>query len=221
MKLPFTTDEFFKIFEKYNLAVWPMQYVSVIMAMIAIFLAVKKTSYSSGAISLILSFLWLWMGAVYHLSFFASINEAAYAFGGIFIFQGILFLFPGFYPYQLSFRFKKDIYGITGGIFMLFALLVYPFIGYCLGHVYPLSPTFGLPCPTTIFTFGLMLWLDKKCPVYFLIIPLLWSVLGSTASISLGVKEDMALGVTGIIAFVMILYKNRKTAAISAGLSAG
>jgi len=221
MKMPFTSDEFFNVFERYNLAVWPMQYVLVVMAVAVILLAIKRTSHSSGAISLILSFLWLWMGAVYHLSFFASINKAAYGFGSVFILQGILFLFPGFSRNLLSFGFKTDVYGITGGIFMLFALVVYPTIGYYSGHVYPMSPTFGAPCPTTIFTFGLLLWLDRKCPVYFLIIPFLWSVLGSTASISLGVKEDIALGVTGITAVVMLLLKNRRTAAISTGLSIG
>ncbi|WP_414541485.1 DUF6064 family protein [Nostoc sp. CCY0012] len=29
---------------------------------------------------------------------------------------------------------------------------MYPLIGYALGRIFPTSPTFGVPCPTTIFT---------------------------------------------------------------------
>lgn len=211
MKLPFTTDEFFKVFEKYNLAVWPMQYILPLMAIAAILRALKRTPFSAKSIIFILSFLWLWMGAVYHLSFFTAINKAAYIFGGVFIIQGILFLFAGFFRNQFSFQFKNNIYGIAGSIFMLFALVIYPLIGYYLGRIYPFSPTFGLPCPTTIFTFGMLLWMDKKSPIYILIIPFLWSVIGFYASFSLGIKEDTGLLITGIIVIIMMLIKRKRT----------
>jgi hypothetical protein len=54
---------------------------------------------------------------------------------------------------------------------VVFALVLYPVIGYTFGHIYPSSPTFGLPCPTTIFTFGIFLWSDKRLPVAILVIP--------------------------------------------------
>src|SRR6476646_5210468 len=97
MKLPFTTEDFLKVFEKYNLAVWPMQYALYLIAIAAVILGVKTTSYSSKYISFILAVLWLWMGIVYHLLFFTLINKAAYGFGLIFIIQGVLFLVPGFF----------------------------------------------------------------------------------------------------------------------------
>ena len=158
MKLPFTTEEFLRVFERYNLAVWPMQYIFILMAVAAIILAVRKSAYSGKLITIFLSIFCLWMGAVYHISFFTSINKAAYVFGTIFILQGALFLFAGILKNQLSFQFKNNIYGIAGAILMVFALLIYPLIGNRLGHIYPFSPTFGLPCPTTIFTFGMLLW---------------------------------------------------------------
>jgi hypothetical protein len=209
MKFPFTTEEFFGVFEKYNHAVWPMQYILVLLSIVAILLGIKRRAYSAKTISVILSFLWLWMGAIYHLSFFTVINKAAYIFGAVFILQGILFLFAGFRN-QLSFQFRNTSYGITGGIFMLYALIVYPLVGYYLGRHYPSNPTFGLPCPTTIFTFGMLLWMSKKCPVYILIIPFLWSVIGFSAALSLGIKEDTGLLIAGIFSFLLILVKNKK-----------
>jgi len=210
MKLPFTTEEFLKVFEKYNLAVWPMQYGLYLIAVAAVILAVKTTTYSSKYISLALALLWLWMGIVYHLLFFSTINKAAYGFGLLFIVQGVLFLIQGFFRNQFSFEFKNDIYGFVGTAVILFALIVYPVISYYLGHMYPSSPTFGLPCPTTIFTFGIILWMKNRCPVYVLFIPLLWSVLGFSAVYFLGMHEDSGLLVTGMLTALLIAIKNRK-----------
>ena len=210
MKLPFTTEEFLRVFERYNLAVWPMQYIFILMAVAAIILAVRKSAYSVKLITIFLSIFCLWMGAVYHISFFTSINKAAYVFGTIFILQGALFLFAGILKNQLSCQFKNNIYGIAGAILMVFALLIYPLIGNRLGHIYPFSPTFGLPCPTTIFTFGMLLWADRKIPVYLFIIPLLWSAIGFSASFSLGMKEDVSLLISGIITVSLILIKYKR-----------
>lgn len=210
MKLPFTTEDFLKIFEKYNLTVWPLQYVLFLIAIVVVILAVKTTSYSSKYISLALSILWFWMGIVYHLLFFTMINKAAYGFGLLFIIQGFLFLVPGFFRNQFSFEFKNDIYGFAGAVVILFALIIYPLIGYYAGHIYPATPTFGLPCPTTIFTLGIILWMKNRCPVYILIIPLLWSLLGFSAAYLLGIKEDTGILITGIFTALLILIKNQR-----------
>jgi hypothetical protein len=89
-------------------------------------------------------------------------------------------------------------------------MLIYPILGQLLGHLYPRCPTFGVPCPTTIFTFGMLLWTIGKVPKYVLIIPLLWSIIGFSAAINLGIKEDIGLLIAGLVATFMILYKDRK-----------
>ena len=209
MRLPFTTDEFFRVFANYNLKVWPMQFVLLLMAIAIILLALKRRSYSSKYVVLILSFLWIWMGAVYHLAFFSTINKAAYIFGGIFILQGILFLLAARSIHRISFQFKKNIYGFTGMLFIVYSLAIYPSIGLFLGHDYPASPTFGLPCPTTIFTFGILLWMNKRVPIYLLIIPLLWTAIGFLAAFSMGVYEDIGLLVAGIVTAVLNTTKGK------------
>lgn len=210
MKLPFTIDQFLEVFRDYNLAVFPMQVVFYLVAALAIFFSLKKNSWSDRFIAALLSFLWLWMGVVYHLIYFTAINKAAYAFGTLYLGQATIFLFFGVYRRTLSFKFGRDIYGITGGLLILYALAIYPVIGYLLGHAYPESPTFGLPCPTTIFTFGLLLWTDRKFPRGILVIPFLWSIVGFMAAFSLGIREDIGLMVSGVVATGLLLMRNRK-----------
>ena len=205
MKTPFTVEQFLEVFKKYNETVFPMQIILYLMGTIAIYLIIKPTSRSNKIISGILAFLWLWMGIVYHLVFFTAINKAANLFGSIFILQAFLFLSFGVFQNKLSFKFHLDIYGFTGIILIVFALIGYPILGYIFGHRYPLSPTFGLPCPTTIFTFGLLLLIYKKCPVSILVIPFIWSVLGFSAAFhfSKGTRTSIVVPSSGADRIVM------------------
>jgi hypothetical protein len=69
---------------------------------------------------------------------------------------------------------------------------------------------FGVaPCPTTIFTFGLLLWANKPVPVYILVIPLIWSIIGTMAAVSLQVPQDYGLGIAGIVGTVLVIMRNR------------
>ncbi len=209
MKTPFTLEQFLEVFKNYNLAVWPMQVVFYLLAMAVIFFSLKKFNYSNPVINIILSFFWLWIGVVYHIMYFSGINKAAYVFGGIFIIQGIIFLYYGAFKSKISFHFRYNFNNITGALMILYALIIYPLLGYFLGHKYPYSPTFGLPCPTTIFTFGILLTANRKVPVFVLIIPVIWAVIGFIAAINFGILEDIGLLVSGILATILILRNNK------------
>lgn len=210
MKTPFTLDQFFEVFKNYNETVFPAQIFLYLTSFIMIYLLIKPTSISNKIISGLLTFFWLWMGIVYHFIFFTTINNAAYIFGATFLLQSVLFLTHGVFKNKLSFSFHSDIYGVTGIVLILFALIIYPVLGYFLGHIYPFSPTFGLPCPTTILTFGVLLLSDKKFPIVILIIPFLWSVIGFTAAFNFGIWEDTGLIIAGLLSSFLILIKNRK-----------
>jgi hypothetical protein len=209
MKTPFTVEQFLELFKKYNIAVWPIQIVFYLLAICAIVFLIRKNKVSDFFISSFLAFLWLWIGIVYHLIFFTTINKAAYVFGILFILQSIIILVFGVFRNTLAYQYKKDIFSLIGGLLLSYALIFYPILGYYLGHQYPYSPTFGLPCPTVIFTFGILLFSRKKISYAVMIIPLLWSILGFFASISFGILEDIGLLLSGIIGIVMLVKKNK------------
>jgi hypothetical protein len=210
MNLPFTIKQFMAVFEAYNLAVWPMQIVIYVLGLAAVVLAIRKTRASDRAIAGVLSFLWLWMGIAYHLASFTQINRLAYGFGALFIVEGILLLVFGVGKRTLSFRFEPSIYSLIGGLFILYALAVYPLLGGAAGHRYPAAPGFGLPCPTTIFTFGILLWTDRRVPFRLFAIPLLWSVIGFQAALLLGVPEDYGLLAAGVVGAVLLIARDRE-----------
>jgi hypothetical protein len=211
MNLPFTVEQFLSVFEQYHQAVWPMPIALNLLGLVAVILAFRKTRELNRSIATILSFFWFWIGIAYHFAFFTAINPAAYAFATLFVIQGILFLVFGVFKKRLSFGFKLNAHGITGALLILYAMVIYPLLGYALGHAYPRTPTFGLPCPTTIFTFGLLLWTDAKVPKVVLIIPFLWSIIGFMAAVNLGVLQDIGLLVAGLVGTTLVILRDRQS----------
>jgi hypothetical protein len=203
-----TLDMLLSTFEKYNLDIWPIQILAYLLGIAALFFAIKRTQYSGRIVTGILAFLWLWTAVGFFFLYFGPVYNLAYAFGGFFIIQGVLFLADVVKP-RFSFGFKGDVYSIIGALFIVYAMIGYPVVGYFLGHKYPQSPPFGLtPCPTAVFTFGLFLLTDKKVPKLFLLIPLLWALSG-VMPVSVGILEDIGMIISGVLGTALILYRDR------------
>ena len=223
MTLPFTRSEFFAVFARYNDAVWPAQLGLYALAIVAVILSLRRSGTASRIALSSLAALWLWMGVVYHAGFFARVNPAAIGFAAAFVVQACLFL-------RLAVRGKvmvaprNDPAGWAGAALVIFGLAVYPLMSVAAGHHYPAQPTFGLPCPTTIFTLGIMLWMLGSVPRHLFVIPLLWAMTGSLAALQLGVTEDLSLAaallMTAIVWLARITANREKSAALESPAAA-
>ena len=211
MWLPFTADQFLDVFRQYNVAVRPAQWVLLGLGVVAVVIAAFGRRDSGRWVSASLAALWLWMSFAYHVAFFAAINRAALYFAAAFTIQAALFAWTVFRTPAVSYRPQSTISIILGAVLFAYALVAYPALSYALGHRYPAAPTFGLPCPTTIFTLGLLVWGGTALPRRVLIVPLLWAVVGTSAAVSLGMVEDFGLLVSAI-AVVIWLPLGRRVA---------
>ncbi len=190
-----------------------MQLILIGLALGAVVLCIRQRS-GGKTISAILVFFWAWVAVAYHLVFFSAINPAAYLFAALFLAQAGIFLWLGVYEDRFRFRSGTDLSGMAGWLMIAYALVVYPLLGYAFGHVYPRSPTFGVPCPTTIFTFAMLLWQREPGRFYVLTIPLLWSLIGFTAALNFGIIEDIGLLLSGVsTADIIAIRKSRSLSA--------
>lgn len=205
MDLPFTTEQFFNVFAQYNHAVWPMQVVLFLLAVAVVFLLLRPIAAANRLISTMLALFWAWMAIAYHFAFFTAINPAAWLFGGLFLVAALVFIWLGVVKDKLRFAARSGVWGWLGGLLIVYALIIYPLLGWWLGHRYPELPTFGLPCPTTIFTLGILLCTKPPVPRSVFIVPLLWSAIGAIAAWQLNVLQDYGLLLAGIIALSFIL----------------
>jgi hypothetical protein len=205
MRVPFTLDQFLDVFGRYNEAVWPLQLLLLAMAAVAIAAAVRGGRSGSRVASAVLAILWIWMGVAYHAVFFRPINPAARLFAVAFVAQGLLIGWLGVVRSKLRFKPHRDRGTTIGFVLILYALLVYPAIGYAIGHTYPLTPTFGVPCPTTIFTFGMLLLCASPRPRSVFVVPGAWAVFGAFAAVQLGMWEDIGVVVAAVVAITIVL----------------
>ncbi len=211
MELPFTSEQFFDLFEAYNLAIWPAQFLAYVLGWIAAWCVLRESRFCDHLISLILAAFWIWNGAIYHLRFFTTINKAAYLFGVMFIFQGVLFFWYGNIRGRLVFGVSPFLRRLAGCAAILYAMFIYTGVAILHYHQWPRSPMFGVaPCPMTIFTFGLLLWTTEKAPWQLLVIPSLWSFIAFSAAILLGVKEDFVLPIVAVVSVALLLAVKRE-----------
>ena len=199
MALPFTVEQFYGVFRDYNAAVWPAQWFLVALALVAVGAVLRPQPWSGIVVSAILGVLWAWIALIYHLAFFAQISPAAYGFAAVSAAGAVVFIWQGVIRRRLSFRWVPGLNAMAGVVLIAFALVVYPVWSAYAGHPYPATPTFGLPCPTTIFTIGLLCFAVPPMPRSPLIVPLLWCLVGAQAAFLLDVQPDLGLIAAAVV----------------------
>jgi hypothetical protein len=215
MQVPFSTEQFFEVIRNYNEGVWPIQVVLNVLGLVAVGLLWWGRAWSARAIWAMLALLWAWTGVVYHLAFFTGINPAAYAFAAIFLLGAAAFLRLAIGSNALAFTPAKDAATGVGLALIAYALVAYPIWSSLGGHAYPDLPTFGLPCPTTIFTIGMLAMVrgGRTWPLF--IAPVLWSMIGLQAAFLFGVYPDLGLGIAGLAGIALAFRAGRRATQVA------
>ena len=205
MTMPFTVQQFFEVFASYNAAIWPAQIAAYVFGLAVVASIGLKWPNAPLFILSALAFMWLWNGIGYQLMFFAPINPAAKVFAGTFVVQAMLLAGCAIAPRGLTFQIGRDVRSAAGLMFILFAMFVYPALGFLAGHGFMSGPMFGVaPCPTTIFTIGLLLLAHGRLVSVLAIIPFLWSLVGLAAALQLRMYEDLVLPIASVVLVVIL-----------------
>lgn len=206
--MPFTAQQFMELFAEYNTSVWPAQAGLILLALLAVASLFIEFPKRDQLISGTLAFFWAWMAIAYHFVFFTRINNAAWLFGSVFILEALLLVWVGIIKQSLHFHSSNNLAAKLGLLLIAYALVLYPALNLTLGHTYPTMPTFGLPCPVTIFTLGLLLNTTPLAAKLLLVIPLLWAVIGSSAAYLLGIVEDLGLMLAGLLCLYLFVTQS-------------
>ncbi len=193
------------MFVAYNVAIWPAQIVGYILGFLALAALLLNSLAGKRAILTILAVLWTWNAIGYHFFFFAEINPAAKGFAALFFLQAIMFAASAVSSNELRFSVLWDFRSALGLSVIFYAIVIYPILGLWAGHGLLAGPMFGVaPCPTAIFTIGMLLLARGKRVVWLSIIPFLWSLVGLAATVQLGILEDLGLPVAGIVLLIVL-----------------
>jgi hypothetical protein len=203
VNLPFTPEQFFRVFADYNQQFVVVVVVWWVATVGALALVWRQPERRSSYLSYFLGVLWVWNAVAYHAYLFTRINPAAWFFSALFVVQGLLFVWAGArldVNYLCATRLSRSV-----GIPLVVYSLAYPFLTIAAGHRYPATPTFGLPCPTVILTIGLLLTVHERVPLILAPIPIVWAFIGGSAAMLLRVQTDYALLAAGMVLIAAVL----------------
>jgi len=207
MQLPFTTEQFFDLFAAYNGALWPAA-VALWTASVAICaLRLSSCRPRDRWISALLAAHWAWSALAYHLAFFTRINPAAWIFAALFLGQAVLFVRVGVVHRRVSFAPWSNAWAPLAWSLIAYSL-IYPAINAIEYLDLSRIPTFGVPCPTTIFTAGVLMLATRRS-WRLAAVPVIWSAIGGSAAFLLRVHADFALPVAGV---ALAIFSTRRTA---------
>jgi peptidoglycan/LPS O-acetylase OafA/YrhL len=190
LNLPFTHDQFLDVFAAYNGALWPLAallWLVTVAALVA--LGMHRLGPRMAAALLVVH--WA-LSAGYHLVYFSTINPAARLFGALFLVQAAIFAWVAVDDFGLRVTWGRRPHQVLSVAFCAYAVL-YPFVALATGLQWPRMPAFGVPCPTTLLTVGLLLGLAPKRHRGLSVIPVLWCLVAGTAAFQLGIRPDLAL----------------------------
>lgn len=194
MDLPFTREEFTRTFVTYNEGIWPMQIFAWALGAALVGIIFRGRAWSAQVVLAGLSAIWAWTGVEYHMLHFALVNPAAYAFGIGFAVEGFLLALFALRPSHFTFRSSFDAVTVAGWVLIAYGLIIYPVAALLWTHPYPATPMFGVtPCPTVIFTMGVLLLVEPRPHWLLFVLPCTWAIVGGSAAILLDVPEDWAL----------------------------
>jgi hypothetical protein len=211
MALPFTAEQFYGVFRDYNTVVWPAQWFLVALAAAVVVAVLRPWPWSAVAVSAVLGALWAWIALAYHLAFFARISPAAYGFAALSAAGAAVFVWQGVIRRRLAFRWVPGLKAMAGVVLIAFALVLYPVWSAYAGHPYPATPTFGLPCSTTIFTIGVLCFAVPPTPRSPLVVPLLWCLVGAQAAFLLGVQPDLGLIAAAVVGLGLLATAGQRS----------
>lgn len=211
--LLFSPRTYYRLFELYNLAIWPMQILAVALGVAILVMWWRGGVWAGRVVVAILAACWPWVAWAYLLSRYDTINWAARYFAVGFAIEALLLVLTGLVRNRLGLRPAADTAGRAGlGIF-LFALVLQPLIGPLLGRPWGQIEIFGIaPDPTTVATLGVLLAANRIHWELF-VIPLTWCAVSGATLWTMQSPDALIMPVVAAMVLVLAGWKalSRKT----------
>jgi Family of unknown function (DUF6064) len=206
--LLFSPRIYYRLFELYNAAIWPLHVAALALGAAILGLLLRDTSWRGRAIAAILAACWLWVAWAYLLQRYDTINWAARYFAVGFALEALLLAWTGIVRDRLRFRSGAESARIGGLGLFLFALIAYPLIGRLAGRPWTQVEIFGVvPDSTAIATLGVLVAAQRPHWL-LLVVPLVWCAISGTTLRIMQSPDAMVVPVAGALALALTGWKS-------------
>lgn len=206
--LLFSSRTYYRLFELYNLELWPLQLLFLAHGLAILLLWRRRSEMAARALAAILALCWLWVAWAYHWQRYADINLAAHYYALGFALEALLLLWLGVVRCRLGIA-TADAMRQRGGLFLLlFALLCLPLLGPLLGRSFTQAEIFGMaPDPTALATLGILLLRGERPPWWLFPLPAAWCLI-SGATLWAMESPDFAVAPLGALLAIILGLRN-------------
>ena len=180
--LLFSPRTYHRLFELYNLAIWPAQLAGAAIGFAIVALLIGHRAHRDRLVAGLLALCWLWVAWAFLYQRYAQINWAATWFAAAFAFEALLLAASGVFaggiklspPHGPGVRIAATLIAIV--------VVGYPLLAPLAGRPWTTAETFGVtPDPTAIATVATLALARGRVRWLLLIIPLLWcAIAGAT-----------------------------------------
>jgi hypothetical protein len=205
--LLFSPRTYYRLFELYNLAVWPAQIFTLALGIAIVVLLRRGGAGPARAAAVILAACWLFVAWAYLIGHYDTINWAASYFAAGFVVQAVLLVLTGGVCNRLAVRWRANGASSAGLGLFLFALIVEPLIAPLLGRPWTQAEVFGVaPDPTVVATLGVLASAERP-HWHLLVVPLLWCALSGATLWTMQSPEALVVPAAAAVTLIAAACK--------------
>ena len=172
----FSQTAYYRQFELYNQAIWPLHIVAMLFSLLIGYALWKKPDWAGRVISGLLVVSWCWVAWAFLYQRFYQIHVVADGYALGFVLQAGFLTWYGVIKNRLTLIATSQLRIITGAGVLFVALLFYPFIALITGRSWLQFEMFALaPDPTVLATLAILLVYNAPKVLY--VIPVIWVIL--------------------------------------------
>ncbi len=175
--IPFSRETYFRLFERYNIGVWPAPIIGLVMGLTALVTARRVEGRVLRAPFILTAACWVWIGWVFQIHWYAPLSWPGIYFGIGFVLQGVLMAVAvGLRPVGSPDGTAPET--VPALWIVVFALALQPLLGLLSGRAWSGLEVFGsAPDPTVVATLGFLLLVRDPLRWLLAIIPLTWCLI--------------------------------------------
>ena len=199
--LLFSPSTYYRMLERYNLAIWPAQLAGIAIGLAIVALLIAKRGHHERIIAGMLAACWLWIALAFHYQRYAQINWAATWFALAFACEALLLVVVGVLAGRLVLRTAR------GGTFWVAASIVamsilgYPVLAPLTGRPWTSAEIFGVAAdPTAIASVAVLALVRGRIRWLLLVVPVLWCAIAAATLWAMNAPEGLVVLATGLLA---------------------
>ena len=208
--LLFTPHTYYRLFELYNRAIWPVHLAAAALGLMLLVLMFYGGARRGRAIAGVLAACWLWVAWVFLLGRYDTINWMARYAAVAFTLEAILLIVSGVVLNRLkpdTDLVSVDLTNLAGTAIVIFALFIQPLLAPLVGRPWTQMELFGLaPDPTVAATLGALLSM-RRAPWHLLVIPLLWCVIAGATLWAMDAADALLMPAIAVLAIGLRLRR--------------